>query len=183
VFEVDRPAIVLGSAQRDEILDVEACVAAGVEVVRRRSGGGVVLLAPGEIVWFDVIVPARQLHDAGVGDDVRRSMIWLGERIAGALAGLGVGDVDVHRSAPTGTREICFAGTGPGEVTRGDAKLVGISQRRTRSASRFQCAVHTVWSPGALVELLAEPPRLSELPAVATLPTTVAEALPLALPG
>ena len=37
-------------------LDV-ACAAPGVEVVRRRSGGGAVLLVPGEVVWFDVVVP------------------------------------------------------------------------------------------------------------------------------
>ena len=65
VFDVDRPAVVLGSTQREEVLDAAACAAAGVEVVRRRSGGGVVLLEPGGIVWFDVIVPAAQLARRG----------------------------------------------------------------------------------------------------------------------
>ena len=57
-FSVDAPALVLGSAQRDDVVDADACAAAGVEVVRRRSGGGAVLLLPGEVTWLDVVVPA-----------------------------------------------------------------------------------------------------------------------------
>ena len=37
---------------------------------------------------------------------------------------------------------VCFAGLGPGEVLVAGRKLVGISQRRTRHGSRFQCMVH-----------------------------------------
>ena len=85
-FDVAAPALVLGSKQRGAgIADEAACAAAGVEVVRRRSGGGAVLLVPGEVVWFDVVVPAAQLHAAGVGDDVTASMSWLGWRVATAL--------------------------------------------------------------------------------------------------
>ena len=140
VFEVDRPAIVLGSTQREDVLDVAACAAAGIEVVRRRSGGGVVLVEPGGLVWFDVVVPTRVLHDVGVGDDIGASMVWLGSHIAAVLGD----DVTVHRGAMACTGWcplVCFAGVGPGEVLAGGDKLVGISQRRTRSGARFQCAV------------------------------------------
>jgi lipoate---protein ligase len=182
VFEVDRPAVVLGSTQPDDVVDAAAaCAAAGVEVVRRRSGGGVVLLEPGGIVWFDVIVPAALLHGVGVGDDVAASMIWLGDHVVAALAELGVSG-QVHRGrmvCSSWCPLVCFAGIGPGEVTLGGAKLVGISQRRTRAGSRFQCAVHTRWLPENLVRLLAEPrPSVSELPPVAALADGVARALP-----
>ena len=51
MFDVARPALVVGSGQRpDVVADLDACAAAGVEVVRRRSGGGVVLLEPGRVV-------------------------------------------------------------------------------------------------------------------------------------
>ena len=40
VCEATGPALVLGSAQRDEVVDHDACARAGVEVVKRRSGGG-----------------------------------------------------------------------------------------------------------------------------------------------
>jgi lipoate-protein ligase A len=166
------------------VLDLAACAAAGVEVARRRSGGGVVLLEPGAIVWFDILVPAAHLDAAGVGDDVRGSMIWLGAHIAGALAELGVPGLEVH-GGPTACSAwcplVCFAGIGPGEVTQDGVKLVGISQRRTRSASRFQCAVHTAWSPGELTRLLRARPGVGELPAVATLDRQVSEQLPDAL--
>jgi lipoate---protein ligase len=178
VFEVERPAVVLGSLQSVDVLDEAACAAAGVEIARRRSGGGVVLLEPGRIVWFDVIVPAELLRVVGVGDDVRSSMIWLGDLVAVAAGGLGIDRVDVHRGPPVGSRDICFAGVGPGEVVVDGRKLVGVSQRRTRAGSRFQCAVHTWWNPGAMVGLLRAPPPVGELPAVATLDAARARQLP-----
>ncbi len=185
VFEVERPAIVLGSTQDEAVLDLAACAAAGIEVVRRRSGGGVVLLEPGRIVWFDVVVPAEQLHGVGVGDDVRASMSWLGGHISDALTELGISGLDVHRgpiACSAWCPLVCFAGIGPGEVTRDGAKLVGISQRRTRAGSRFQCALNTKWSPAELARLLAEPrPGVGELPSVAELDHRVAAQLPDAL--
>ena len=186
VFDVTAPALVLGSKQRDAgIADEAACAAAGVEVVRRRSGGGAVLLEPGRIVWFDVIVPTAQLHAAGVGDDVTASMTWLGWHVASALADLGVA-ADVHRGAMSCSAWcplICFAGVGPGELLSDGAKLVGISQRRSRAGARFQCAVHIGWSPATLVGLLTADVPLTELPPVATLPPDVAAALPGAVAG
>lgn len=183
VFEVERPALVVGSAQRvEEVADVEACRAAGVEVVRRRSGGGAVLLEPGGIVWFDVIVPADRLRREGIGDDVAGSMVWLGERVKAALGELGVSGGDVH-VGPMATSPwsslVCFAGVGPGEVLVDGAKLVGISQRRTRAGARYQCAVHSRWSPDRLADLLLARP--TDLPGVATLPPAVAAALPSAV--
>jgi lipoate-protein ligase A len=181
VFDVTAPALVLGSKQRAVgIADESACAAAGVEVVRRRSGGGAVLLEPGQIVWFDVVVPTAHLRAAGVGDDVTASMTWLGWHVASALADLGV-PADVHRGAmscSTWCPLICFAGVGPGELLTDGAKLVGISQRRSRGGARFQCAVHTGWAPAMLVGLLAADVPLPELPPVATLPPEVATALP-----
>jgi lipoate-protein ligase A len=45
---------------------------------------------------------------------------------------------------------VCFAGLGPGEVTVGGRKVVGISQRRTRDAARFQCVAYETWDADAL---------------------------------
>lgn len=152
VLDVDRPALVLGSAQRDDVVDPAACRAAGVEVARRRSGGGAVLLVPGEVVWVDVEVPrGDDLWD----DDVGRAAWWLGERWA-PVAGAGAA---VHRGQLVRRRWgdlVCFAGLGPGEVTTaGGAKVVGLSQRRTRAGARFQCAVPLAWDPAGLAQLLA----------------------------
>jgi len=183
VFDVAAPALALGSTQSPEVADAAACAAAGVEVVKRRSGGGAVLLRPGEVVWFDVVVPVERLHAAGVGDDVGRSMVWLGSMIDEALGAVGHrGARTVHDGAMVcsrWSRLVCFDGIGPGEVLTDGGKLVGVSQRRTRDAARFQCAVHTVWSPDALVALLAHPrPAVDDLAPVDVLDQAMADALP-----
>ncbi|CAN5846769.1 hypothetical protein BH20ACT4_BH20ACT4_01930 [soil metagenome] len=160
VFDADRPAVVLGSRQELTVADSAACALAGMEVVRRRSGGGAVLVEPGAMTWVDVIVPAG---DRRWTDDVVASMRWCGERWLRALTAIGAGaagsfDVCPSSTAPTGVSDlVCFAGLAAGEVTSGGDKLVGISQRRTRHAARFQCAVHHVWRPLRLWAMLAAP--------------------------
>ncbi|MDQ3757058.1 MAG: hypothetical protein M3394_04340, partial [Actinomycetota bacterium] len=56
------------------------------------------------------------------------------------------------------SRQVCFAGLGPGEVSVGGRKVVGIAQRRTRFGALFQCAVHRTWDPAPLVARLGLPP-------------------------
>lgn len=155
---VDRRALVLGSAQRPEVADGEACARHGVEVVRRHSGGGAVLMVPGEMLWLDVVVPAG---DPLWHDDVGRAMWWLGEVWAEALAACGIERAAVHRGALVHrrwSRLVCFESLGTGEVVVGDRKAVGISQRRTRGWTRLQSSIHLAWQPELLVDLLA-PPR------------------------
>jgi lipoate-protein ligase A len=147
VLEVTAPALVLGSTQRP-VDDV------GIDVVRRRSGGGAVLLEPDAAVWIDVVIGR---DDRLWDDDVGRAFHWLGDAWAGALAALGVGDALVHRGALVRTPLsdlVCFAGLGPGEVTVGGAKAVGLAQRRTRAGALFQCAVHLRWDGERLAALL-----------------------------
>jgi lipoate---protein ligase len=175
VFEVERPALVLGSAQPDDVIDRAACEAAGVEVVRRRSGGGAVLVEPGGVVWVDVEVPRG---DPLWHDDVGRATWWLGECWAAALHDLGVGGLTVHRGGLLRTRWstlVCFAGLGPGEVTdEAGGKLVGIAQRRTRAGARMQCAVPLRWEPEATASLLVADPGLAEDLATAVTPVAAA---------
>lgn len=154
VFRVDRPALVLGSTQCDDVVDRAAAHAAGVEVVWRRSGGGAVLLTPGGSVWIDVVLPPS---DRLWCDDVGRSFDWLGRAWAAALGDLGL-VAEVHEGAScttTWSRLACFAGLGPGEVTVGGRKAVGLSQRRGRGGARFQGAVLRRWEPDLLLSLLA----------------------------
>lgn len=113
------------------------------------------LLAPEAQLWIDVIVPRG---DALWDDDVARATHWLGAVWADALATLGIEGASVHRGAMVVTPAspvVCFAGLGPGEVTVDGAKVVGISQRRTREAARFQCVVPAVWDAGLHERLLA----------------------------
>lgn len=166
VLEVTAPAVVLGSTQRDDVVDGAAASAAGVDVARRRSGGGAVWVAPGDPHWVDVIVPRD--HPWWI-DDVGRAFLPVGRAWQAALAAVGVTGTRLHEGAlacgPLGGT-VCFAGRGPGEVLRGDAKVVGISQRRTRAGARFQCAVPVVWDPAPLAALLSSRPDVGALAGV-----------------
>ncbi|MDQ6524988.1 hypothetical protein RB608_15320 [Nocardioides sp. LHD-245] len=147
------PALVLGSAQDHTVADAAAVTAAGVDVVRRRSGGGAVYVDPARSVWLDVVVPR---DDSRWSDDVRASAYWLGEAWQRALATLGVA-AQVYRGGLEQTpwgRLVCFAALGPGEVLVGDRKLVGISQRRTRTGARFQCIAYERWDPYDVLDLV-----------------------------
>jgi lipoate-protein ligase A len=147
--------VVIGSGQPAGDVDEERAHATGVSVVRRRSGGGAVLVGPGLVVWVDVIVPRG---DPLWEEDVGRAFWWLGDVWASALVGIGLGRAEVWRGglrrSPWSNR-VCFAGLGPGEVTIGGGKVVGIAQRRTRRGALFQCAVPLVWDPAVLLDLLA----------------------------
>ena len=87
VLTVERPALVLGSTQREDVVDRRRLAAAGVDLVRRRSGGGAVLVEPGRTVWIDIDVP---VGDPLWTDDVGRSFGWLGRTWAAALGDLGL---------------------------------------------------------------------------------------------
>lgn len=144
VVEPTEAVVVLGSTQP------EAVVASGVRWLRRRSGGGAVLVEPGGLVWVDVFVPAG---DPLWEDDVGRAFLWLGRAWADALGGAAVheGPLVTTRWSPL----VCFAGLGPGEVTLEGAKVVGLCQRRTRAGALFQCAALLEWRPDRLLERLA----------------------------
>ena len=170
---ITEPALVLGSTQRDpSIVDEVACAVAGVDVVRRRSGGGAVLLLPGEVTWFDGVIPAG---GPGWGDDVHAPRLWLGHHLASIFTRVGVAPdaMTVHEGGLVATehsRLLCFDGIGPGEVLLDGRKLVGISQRRTRHAARLQCCWYHRYDPAELIALLAPEvrPQLAELRAVST---------------
>lgn len=170
VVDVDGPAVVLGSAQRDVVIDAAALSAAGApEVTRRRGGGGAVWVAPAAGWWFDVTVPR---DDPRWSDDVGAAFLWLGDALADWLAELPLPApvrFEVHRGSMVSSAwssSVCFAGVGPGEVLVEGRKLVGVSQRRTRDAARFMCWMPSVWSPDPLAGLVLDGVAAEDLAAV-----------------
>ena len=55
VFVPAAPAVVLGSTQRDDIVDRAVAAARGLAIARRRSGGGAVLV-DATVVWIDFAI-------------------------------------------------------------------------------------------------------------------------------
>ncbi len=109
-----------------------------MRVVRRRSGGGAVLLAPLRQLWADFVVPAS---DPLWSDDVAHAVAWVGELWSQVIRRLGDARAEIYEGKLVADRWgklVCFAGTGPGEVFVNDRKLVGVSQRRNRHRAQIQ---------------------------------------------
>ena len=146
-----RPALILGSTQPPELVRADRARLDGIEVCRRRSGGGLVHLDPATDCWLDAIVPAGS---PWWDDDVGKAFHWLGQHWGTVLDDLlgPSGPALVHRPAPTASTPArplwCFSGVGHGEVTVGASKVVGLSQRRTRGWIRLQSLVLGRW-PGS----------------------------------
>lgn len=145
VCEPTRPALVLGSAQPDSDVDKGAVSATGIDLVRRRSGGGAVWVHPDDSVWIDLWVPRG---DPLWTDDVSASMLFAGDAFAAALSEIPGSTVwrEPFEAGPHG-RAVCFAGTAPGEVVAPRGKVVGMSQRRDRLGARIQCIAYRRWHP------------------------------------
>jgi lipoate-protein ligase A len=154
IANITHPALILGSSQALNDVDVDVAHNAEIDIVRRRSGGGAVWVHPHDSVWIDVTI-ARS--DPLWVDDVTTSMLWLGEVLRQALLPwvLATVHTGAYESGADG-RSVCFASASPGELFVGSEKLVGISQRRSRDGARFQCVVYRVWDPTTWAQCLAD---------------------------
>jgi lipoate-protein ligase A len=114
LWEWPRPAVVLGSGcvLRDDV-DEENCVADGVPILRRSSGGGTVLLGKGCLLFSLVLSYERDPALA----EIRPSYVYILERVAAALEGI-VPDV-----GPAGISDLAAGGW----------KVSGNAQQRKRT--------------------------------------------------
>jgi lipoate-protein ligase A len=156
------PAVVIGSAQPAGDFDADRLARSGADLVRRRSGGGAVLVEPGRQVWLDVFVPKG---DDLSHPDVGKSFYWLGDVFAEAIAAVlgtspAAGRIEVHRGTIVKTpwsKVLCYAGLGAGEVTVDGRKVVGMSQRRERTGAWIHCMALLGDSALGLAELVSGP--------------------------
>jgi lipoate---protein ligase len=152
--DVAGPTLVLGSTQPTELVGVAAMRERGVELTRRRGGGGAVYLEPGAQLWLDAWIPRG---DPLWTSDVSTAAEWVGAWWKEALARTGQHGLDVHtgRSEPGDLGAlVCFAGRGPGEVFDGVRKVVGLSQWRAREGALFSSCAYRHWDPAALLALV-----------------------------
>jgi lipoate-protein ligase A len=154
--QVERPTLVLGSTQPLELVARGPASQRGVDVVRRRGGGGAVYLEPGDHLWVDAWIPR---DDPLWVPDVAVAAEWVGAWWVDALSGLGAGlpalEVHTGRSVPGALGDlVCFAGRGPGEVFCGGRKVVGLSQWRGREGALFSSCAYARWAPAPMTELL-----------------------------
>jgi lipoate---protein ligase len=152
--DVAVPTVVLGSTQPRGLVDTAQLGARGVELARRRGGGGAVFLWPGDQLWLDAWIPR---DDPLWVADVSAAAEWVGAWWTGALTSLGQRGLEVHRgrSEPGAFGDlVCFAGRGPGEVFVGSRKVVGLSQWRARQGALFSSCAYLRWDPAPLLALM-----------------------------
>lgn len=154
----------MGSAQRADAFDGQALAAAGIDLAERRSGGGAVFIEPDGCVWIDVLAP----HSSPWwNDDLGATFMRVGRCWSDALVGFGV-EAELYVEPPVRSddaRLVCWAGLGWGEVVVDGAKVVGLSQRRTRWGARIQGMAVIDGSADRAADWFAdvEPARQAEL--------------------
>ena len=141
--------------------DEARCAAASLEVVRRPSVGGAVLVKPASQVWIDFFVPR---NDPLFVQDVLQSFGFIGALWASALRATrsvtGQGPIaiapPVKAEPSVWSRLLCFGALGASEVTLGGRKVVGMSQRRDRSGAWFHSMALLELNASELAGLLAD---------------------------
>ncbi|MFQ5599538.1 MAG: biotin/lipoate A/B protein ligase family protein [Candidatus Krumholzibacteriia bacterium] len=126
-------AISLGFMQRaEELVDLDACRAAGIDVVRRPTGGRTIL--HWEEITYAVVASTR---DARFGAHLGAAHAVIGECLAAGLAHLGIA-TELSRPLRDPQRRLlrqpCFVSAGRSELLVGGRKLLGSAQRRRAQA-------------------------------------------------
>jgi len=132
VYGWEPPAISLGWHQSLEEIDVQKCAEAGIDVVRRPTGGRAILHS--EELTYSVIMIAER---AGVLDAYRR----ISRALAHGLRTIGI-DARFEKSQPhfpslyrLSSSAACFSSAARHEIHVNGRKLVGSAQRRFAHAS------------------------------------------------
>jgi lipoate-protein ligase A len=130
----ESPALSLGRFQKaDETLDLGRCAAAGVPVVRRITGGGVIYHAD-ELTYAIVCAP----HHLPPARSIKESFRILTGFLLRFYTGLGLAPRYALDHMPAGTRlgertPFCFAGKESYDIMINGRKIGGNAQRRLRS--------------------------------------------------
>jgi lipoate-protein ligase A len=142
-WEWSAPAVVIGSGGRlAEDVDEAACIADGVPILRRSSGGGTVLLDSGCLLYTLVLSYER---DPAL-TDIRQSYRCILGRIAAALTE-AIGSIE-----PAGISDLVFAGR----------KISGTAQQRKRSSMLHHGTLLYDMDLSLIPRYLREPPRQPE---------------------
>ncbi len=133
---IGEPMLIVGSTQTVDLAN------GTVPVLRRRSGGGAVLLHPDSAVWVDVVVPR---HHPLYETQIERSSMWLATAIQREFAGDFELPLDIARvnGIDQFGHLLCFGGIGIGELTCAGRKVIGVAQRRGKWGARMQILAYT----------------------------------------
>ena len=123
------PCLSLGRSQRLAEADLAACRAAGIDVVRRPTGGRSILHTD-ELTYSVALLQAGPRASGGIVESYRR----LSEGLLAGLRSLGVDATQAagQKTASSETTAVCFETPSDYEITVAGRKLVGSAQWRAR---------------------------------------------------
>ncbi len=130
-----QPAFSFGYFQRiSEEVDVAACDAHGIEIVRRMTGGGTVI--HGWDVTYTIIVP----HDSGLfPKDISAAYCAISDCLINGLQRLGI-DVahQIEKPIAGNAPNICLTNPAQYDTLINGKKIAGVSQRRNQTGVMYQ---------------------------------------------
>jgi lipoate-protein ligase A len=163
LYAFDPACLSLGRFQPAAAVDLDACRAHGVDLVRRPSGGRAVL--HDRCLTYALIAPADAPPFVG---GVRASAERIGRALAAGLRRLGAA-IATAPSPPRGRRPAdCFAVPSTGEIVSADGgKLAGSAQVRRGGAALHHGTVRLRVDAGDVTPLLRGEPGPAARPSVA----------------
>lgn len=163
-YEWSSPALSFGYFQdiASEV-DVEACHADGIELVKRMTGGGTVV--HGWELTYTLILP-RTAAEMGISE----AYGGIGQSLVNAFQKLGVPTQcyavgsDACRAVRDRTCEaetnICLTNPAEHDVMSDDKKLAGVSVRRNRSGMMFQGYISLDMPPPFILRRVSKDPEV-----------------------
>lgn len=157
IYRWRRPTLSLGYAQRAADFDPAMLAAAGVDLVRRPTGGRAVLHA-GDLTYAVVA--------SGLPGSVSASYRLIADALVHGLAGLGLAPAVVPGQARPGRSAACFASATRADLAIDGRKVVGSAQLR-RGGAVLQHGTIYLERPAALAaRLLPDETDVADLAAL-----------------
>ncbi len=139
-------------------VDVDACRAAGIELVKRMTGGGTVV--HGWELTYTLILP-RSTAEIGVSDVYQR----IGQSLVKAFQKLGV-PAECYAAcadSPQAAPNICLTNPAEHDVMSDDKKLAGVSVRRNRDGILFQGYISLDMPPSFILKRVSKNPEVQKM--------------------
>ena len=138
-------------------IDVEACRADGIELVKRMTGGGTVV--HGWELTYTLILP-RAAAEIGVSDAYQ----CIGQSLVKAFQKLGV-PAQCYAACPDSPEtapNICLTNPAEHDVMSDDKKLAGVSVRRNRDGMMFQGYISLDMPPSFILKRVSKDPEIQQ---------------------
>ena len=157
-YEWSSPAFSFGYFQDiTSEVNVQACRADGIELVKRMTGGGTVV--HGWELTYTLILP-RAAIEIGISDAYQR----IGQSLVKAFQKLGVPAQcyavcsDSSETAPN----ICLTNPAEHDVMSNGKKLAGVSVRRNRDGIMFQGYISLDMPPASILDRVSRDPEVQQ---------------------